>query len=126
MPDKASDFKVFGSFGGCSQVFANLLDNATYWLRTKERGPWKIGVMSSPDRRHVLVADSGPGISPSIQEHLFEPFYSLKSPPSGLGLYICRYYMRQLKGDIRLAKQDEREPAFAGAQFMVKFPALKD
>jgi len=126
MPDKAADFKALGSFGGCSQVFANLLDNATYWLRTKEAAPWKIGVVSIPDRRQVIVADNGPGIALSIQEHLFKPFYSLKSPPSGLGLYICRYYMRQFKGDIRLAKEDERDPGFSGAQFLVKFPSLKD
>ena len=31
-PKKEDDFELYGSFGACSQVFANLFDNSTYWL----------------------------------------------------------------------------------------------
>jgi len=77
-----------------------------------------------PEDRQVIVADTGPGISELIRPHLFELHYSLKNPPSGLGLYICRYYMRQMKGDIREAHQRELLPGFEGAQFALRFPSL--
>jgi signal transduction histidine kinase len=120
-PMKESDFQFVGSFGACSQVFANLFDNATYWLRTTENNR-RIVVQVDPQKKKVIIADSGPGIDKQIRPKLFEPFYSLKNPPSGLGLYICNYYLRQMKGTIRESYDDERLPGIGGAQFTLIFP----
>ena len=38
----------------------------------------------------IAVADSGPGLSDEIADHLFEPFISTKHNGMGLGLSICR------------------------------------
>jgi signal transduction histidine kinase len=38
----------------------------------------------------VTVRDWGPGLAPSILQHLFEPFYTTRSSGLGLGLSICR------------------------------------
>ena len=119
-PAKERDFDITGSFGACSQVFANLFDNATYWLRTVE-GKKHIVVQIDSDKRKAIVADSGPGIDPQIRSKLFEPFFSLKNPPSGLGLYICSYYMRQMNGAIRESYDNERLPGINGAQFTIVF-----
>lgn len=124
-PSSDEDFVVMGSFGACSQVFANLFDNATYWIRTSAQSNRRITVRLDKANRRAIVADSGPGIDDKMQSRLFEPFHSLKSPPSGLGLYICRYYMRQMNGAIRESFASERIPGFAGAQFTLQFP-LKD
>lgn len=126
-PPKFADFSVIGSFAACSQVFANLFDNSTYWISQTQTTDRKIAVAVYANMNRVIVADSGPGISDNIREHLFEPFFSLKSPPSGLGLYICRYYMRQLKrGDIREARPEERMADYKGAQFVLIFPPKED
>lgn len=119
---KSSDFEMQGSFGACSQVFANLFDNATYWLRTVEAQNRRIVVQMDPENRKVVIADSGPGIAESIRPHLFQLFFSLKNPPSGLGLYICSYYMRQMKGNIRESHESERIPGLPGAHFTLIFP----
>ena len=74
----------------------------------------------STEDRTVLVADTGPGISSKMERHLFEPFYSEKSPPSGLGLYICRYYLGQCGATIRPARPAERSN-LSGAQFLLDF-----
>jgi signal transduction histidine kinase len=36
------------------------------------------------------VRDSGPGLSPEVQENLFKAFYTTKPNGLGFGLSICR------------------------------------
>jgi two-component system sensor histidine kinase PilS (NtrC family) len=36
------------------------------------------------------VQDDGPGITPEVRAHLFEPFYTTSSKGTGLGLYLAR------------------------------------
>ena len=44
-----------------------------------------------PAKRSCLgVWSDGPPMEPSVEQHLFEPFFSSESRSSGLGLYICR------------------------------------
>ncbi len=117
---EGEDFQVWGRFGALSQVFANLVDNALYWLTTVDMNKRAIRVSLNAQSRRVLLADSGPGVSKRILPLLFEPFYSEKSPPSGLGLYICRYYLGQMKATIRLATAKER-CELEGAQFVLDF-----
>lgn len=121
-PPKKDDFSIIGSFGACSQVFANLFDNATYWLRSSSSDKRRLMVRMDPVSRSAVVADSGSGIAEEIRPHLFELFYSLKNPPSGLGLYISRYYMSQMGGAVRESRENERLPGFDGAQFTILFP----
>ena len=69
------------------------------------------------------VWSDGAPLDPSVQRHLFEPFFSSESRSSGLGLYICRElcerhgatmaYERTAAG----AASNERE----GNEFMVMF-----
>ena len=114
------DFRTWARFGALSQVFANLVDNALYWLSTVDADERTIKVILNAEARRVLFADSGPGVSEKMLPLLFEPFYSEKSPPSGLGLYICRYYLGQMKATIRLARTTER-CELGGAQFLLDF-----
>jgi signal transduction histidine kinase len=122
LPPKSDDFEINGSFATLSQVFANLLDNATYWVGTQKKPDRKIAVRVDISERKVVLADSGPGIDEKMRPHLFEPFFSLKNPPSGLGLYISRYYVSQLKGTLREALPSERIESLNGAQFTLLFP----
>lgn len=116
------DFQVRARFGAIAQVFANLIDNAIYWTRRVE-GPRTIRVVLDADARTVLLGDSGPGISERMMPVMFEPFYSEKTNPSGLGLFICRHYLGQLGATIRVARSDERSN-LRGAQFLLRFKAL--
>jgi len=118
MKIEGDDFPIVAKVGSLAQVFANLLDNSIYWLTSTGTGKKEIRVVLGGDSRHVLFADSGPGISSTIKPHLFKPFYSEKSPPSGLGLYICRHYLAQEHGTIRLARESER-CELVGAQFVI-------
>lgn len=72
------------------RVLVNLLDNARRYASKQMDA---IQVRSFTDdalRATVDVWSDGAPLDPSIQRHLFEPFFSSESRSSGLGLYICR------------------------------------
>ena len=72
------------------RVLLNLLDNA---LRYVSGGPAGIQVstqLSAERQSSLQVWSDGPPLEDSVEEHLFEPFFSSESRSSGLGLYICR------------------------------------
>jgi signal transduction histidine kinase len=120
MSIQGDDFPLLVKVGSVAQVFANLVDNSVYWLSSTGTQRKEVRITLYGDKRRVLFADSGPGISSTIKPHLFKPFYSEKSPPSGLGLYICRHYLAQERASIRLAREDER-CELLGAQFVIDF-----
>jgi two-component system sensor histidine kinase PilS (NtrC family) len=71
------------------RVLVNLLDNA---LRYAGERPDSIRVATRIVAGHASlhVWSDGAPLEPSVQRHLFEPFFSSESRSSGLGLYICR------------------------------------
>jgi two-component system sensor histidine kinase PilS (NtrC family) len=71
-------------------VLLNLLGNA---IRYASRKPssirlFVVQVEGRPPELHVQ--DDGPGITPEVRAHLFEPFYTTSSKGTGLGLYLAR------------------------------------
>jgi signal transduction histidine kinase len=50
----------------------------------------------------VSVLDSGPGVAPSVLEHLFEPFFTTKPAGTGLGLVSCKRIVDSHGGVMRV------------------------
>nr|WP_296717091.1 ATP-binding protein [Erythrobacter sp.] len=48
----------------------------------------------------ITVTDNGPGISPELRDHVFEPFVSSKVSGQGLGLSLVRKLVRDMNGNI--------------------------
>jgi two-component system sensor histidine kinase PilS (NtrC family) len=72
------------------EIVLNLLNNA---VRYASKQPGSIHLFLIADRAGRLelhVQDDGPGISPEVRAHLFEPFYTTSSKGTGLGLYLAR------------------------------------
>jgi PAS domain S-box-containing protein len=69
----------------------------------------------------IVVADTGPGIPPDLQERIFEPFYTTKATDKGvgLGLSIVDGIVRQNGGTVRIDS-----PPGRGAVFTLFFPRL--
>lgn len=124
--NKEEDFSIIERFGTVCQIFNNLFDNSCYWLDTevanKDR---KIQLRLDREHRTIIMADNGPGIDNSISPYLYQPGASMKSPPSGLGLYICQYYMNRMRGQIGLTNQKDRIRNLKGAQFTLDFSRVE-
>jgi signal transduction histidine kinase len=116
--------KVYVRYGALIQIFSNLFDNSCYWLGMVARSKRRIKIQIDPKHRTIVVADSGPGIDAVILPYLFQPGYSLRIPPSGLGLYICKYYMQSMKGNAYATLERERIEGLGGAQFTLDFGSV--
>jgi two-component system sensor histidine kinase PilS (NtrC family) len=76
------------------RVLVNLLDNARRYASQQRESiqiSTQVSNQTSVNASVVLSvwSDSAP-LEPSVERHLFEPFFSSESRSSGLGLYICR------------------------------------
>jgi signal transduction histidine kinase len=106
------------------RVLANLLVNA---LAATPPG----GTISLTGRQRdgdhpeveIVVADTGVGISPEDQAHLFEKYqqHRHKSNSSGLGLYICKTLVEANHGRIWVESQPGR-----GSQFHLALPVAQE
>lgn len=73
------------------QVLLNLIRNAVEAMEGCERRELVLSTNAVGDEEvELAVADTGPGLSDQIAEHLFEPFVSTKASGLGVGLSICR------------------------------------
>jgi two-component system nitrogen regulation sensor histidine kinase GlnL len=103
------------------QILVNLLKNAaeatgaggTITLTTAYRhgvsvnlGP-RVGRQSLPIE--LCVIDNGPGASPEMAEHLFDPFVSSKPEGKGLGLALVDKLVRDMGGIIQYSREGEPE-----------------
>ncbi len=89
-----------------SQVLLNLLTNAAQAFADKA-GEKLITVRARPERGGVefKVIDTGPGMSPEVQSHAFEQFFTTKPEGvgTGLGLANCKRLVETAGGSISLS-----------------------
>ena len=50
----------------------------------------------------VLIADSGPGLSPEDLERAFTPFFTTRAGGTGLGLAVARHWVMRHGGTLHL------------------------
>ncbi|MFL6304069.1 MAG: ATP-binding protein [Candidatus Sulfotelmatobacter sp.] len=91
------------SFGSeLSQVWTNLIDNAIDAMN----GQGELHVRAYRDDSCVVVeiADNGPGISPEVMPHIYEPFFTTKGvgEGTGLGLDTVKRIIRKHHGTIQV------------------------
>lgn len=72
------------------EVLVNLLTNAVRYASGEAASIRIYSVNDTAGRMELHVQDDGPGITPDVRAHLFEPFYTTSSKGTGLGLYLAR------------------------------------
>lgn len=81
-------------------VFANVVDNAIYWLGQSRDEPKSITLGIGHGR--LTISNNGPGIDPREAERMFEFGVSSKPTGRGMGLYLSQDALRKEGMDIRL------------------------
>ena len=115
------DIVAFARYSTLCQIFVNLFDNSIYWLSFVPENLRNISIKVETSNRIIVFADSGIGVDDAMRPYLFEAGYSMKIPPSGLGLYICKSYMNAMKGTIYETPTFSRMNNICGAQFTIDF-----
>lgn len=121
--DRAPTLSVYGFPGQLSQVFGNLVRNAT------EAAPpgTNVNIRVRPSRRAgregtlISIHDRGAGIPKPIQQQMFDPFFTTKElKGSGLGLWVSKTLILRHQGTIRF-RTSTRDCA-SGTTFQVFLP----
>lgn len=123
--DPAVPTLIMGDMGRMRQVLLNLVGNA---LKFTEQGSVVVTarIEDGPEgaaRLRVQVEDTGIGIEPGAEEHLFQPFTQADSTTTrrfggtGLGLSISRRMVELMGGTIGCAQRDG-----GGAVFWFEVP----
>ncbi len=103
-----------------SQVMLNLLLNALDAMP----GGGRLTVRASTDgdgRIAIQVMDTGTGVDPKDQPHIFEPYFSTKKTGTGLGLAIVHNIVKAHQGDILVESQTD-----GGTMVEITLPADKE
>ncbi len=113
--------KIKGDKQRLSVLLNNLIGNAVKY--TPENGKVHVSVELEGQRILISVRDTGIGIAPEAQPHVFEKFYRAADdavqmlPGTGLGLALAREVARLHGGDILLESERGK-----GSTFTVELP----
>lgn len=110
------DIQMRTDVGHLTYIIHELLDNAKKFAPD---GRVKLTVYETPATINFSVEDEGPGIPAEEQQRIFNHFFK-HSPFSeglGLGLYLCRHYIRLMGGELSLDTTYEK-----GSRFIIRLP----
>ena len=116
---------VRGSYNYMRRVLDNLLGNAIKF--TPEEGTITVRVSREGERIALEVSDTGAGIPPDQQEHIFERFYQVDGSASrrhggvGLGLALVKEIVEAYGGSVTVKSQVGK-----GSTFTVRLPIFAD
>lgn len=115
---------VHGDHVRLTQVFANLMDNASKY--TPEGGTIDLDVAAVEQAVVVRVSDTGIGITALVLPHVFDPFVQDKqairfnSAGLGIGLTVVRELVEAHGGTVTASSAG----AGLGSQFVVRLPLI--
>jgi signal transduction histidine kinase len=104
-----ADIYIAGEKPYTSLIVQNLLENARKYNRPG--GRIKVAARNANDQVVLNIANTGPSIAPSTQEHLFKRFQRGPTGAAvsghGLGLNLARELARLHGGDLRLVRSND-------------------
>ncbi|TJZ65881.1 sensor histidine kinase [Chitiniphilus eburneus] len=96
-------------------VILNLLDNGMH--ATPAGGTIAVTLAGDKGELVISVRDTGRGMSPEVQERLFEPFFTTRKDGTGLGLAIVQNLMSQFGGSVAVSSSPGQ-----GSEFVLRLP----
>jgi two-component system sensor histidine kinase ChvG len=121
---EAGPAEVLGSADRLTQVFENLLANASSF--SPPRGTVTVTLGRAGGHAEVAVADEGPGVPDEHLDRIFARFFSWRpngeqAGHTGLGLAIVRAIVEGYGGRVRYRPRDPH-----GAEFIVTLPLASE
>lgn len=101
--------RVFGDFVHLKQVLLNLVLNGLQAMEDLDAGTLIIAAYEKSNQCHIVVIDSGCGISDAHMSRVFEPFFTTKAAGTGLGLSICSSLIAKNGGKIEFESTSGKE-----------------
>ncbi|HEX4620744.1 MAG TPA: ATP-binding protein [Myxococcaceae bacterium] len=119
--------RIDGDAEQLKQVLINLVQNAIHAIG---ESPGTITIRTARPERfsdfrgagemvEVQVTDTGPGIPPDQQLHIFVPFFTTKQKGTGLGLAICQRIVKNHGGTISVQSR-----VGEGTTFFIRLPFI--
>src|SRR6202166_243451 len=108
---------LVNSFGSeLNQVWTNIIDNAIDAMGGK--GELRVRTHREDDCVVVEIGDNGPGISPEVPAHMFEPFFTTEGvgAGTGLGLDTTLRIVKKHRGNIKVSSNP------GDTRFQVRLP----
>jgi two-component system sensor histidine kinase FlrB len=112
---ECSGVTLLGNRKALQGALVNLLENALQ--ACADGGEVLLEAIAAGGTLRVRVTDSGPGMDASVQERLFEPFFTTRTEGTGLGLAIVRSVVNAHGGEVGVESAPGR-----GAVFSVSLP----
>jgi C4-dicarboxylate-specific signal transduction histidine kinase len=102
-----------------SVAVKSLVANAIEAIGQRGRVDVCVGLASGDSAIQIAVLDNGPGVSPTVKPHLFDPFYSGREAGRGLGFGLskCWRIIREHGGLVRVGDSLD-----GGAAFTIELP----
>lgn len=88
------------------QILLNIIMNALQAMEACDGGTLLVETATvAPDRVRISISDNGPGIPADVVDRIFERYYTTKQSGegTGLGLFVTRELVLQMRGEIRVA-----------------------
>ncbi|AUX40903.1 sensor histidine kinase [Sorangium cellulosum] len=98
--DLSDDCFALGDVEKLKQVVLNLVVNALDVM--PEGGVLRASASGDVQEVWLSIADTGPGIAPTILAEIFDPFFTTKAAGTGLGLAIVRKIVDQHAGRVEV------------------------
>lgn len=91
---------VFADKEQISRAVINLIKNGMQSIPSTRKGSVIVGMDCNETHATISVRDNGTGISPDIQQQLFQPNFTTKTSGMGLGLAIVKKIVESSNGKI--------------------------
>ncbi len=116
----SADLLITTDVGAFESIVTNLIENARKY--SPVQSVISIGLVPKDNGIEFMIQDEGLGIPQSEQDAIFNKFYRIgneetrKSKGTGLGLYLVRFFVDALRGNIKVTNN-------SGARFTVFLPS---
>jgi PAS domain S-box-containing protein len=100
IPEDLPEFRI--PMNKLQQVISNIVKNSLDAMENKENKKISIQAFQDSDSCHLIIEDTGVGISKQNLSKIFDPFYTTKEvgKGTGLGLSVCKSIIEEYKGEI--------------------------